>query len=264
MKKTALLIAAVLLAFASGAQAQIILYQDFAGPAHAYVYLGGTYPDPDLLSTAGTTPPTPPAKWSANGNAYTYGNSAALSGNEFNTGGTASLPFVPVAGTIYTLSANIAIPVVLSGGAYAALGFTSSAASPSTLLFPSLGPEPYLQLGSSGGVQTNAAGASNTYTPSPTAGDEYSIVLNTEAPDWTVSFYQGGIQLGTTQTYTSGNNPVINDVAIGADAYDTGTYSNFKLSQAATIPEPSTYMLLVLGGVTLWIVSRRRASLGYR
>jgi hypothetical protein len=255
MKKALLLASAVLLAFAGDASAQI-LYQDFTSgtPPHGAVYLGGTYPNPDKLSTAGTTPPTPPAKWSANGNAYTYGNSASLSGNNFNTGGTASLPFVPVAGIIYSLSANISVTNG-SGSGYAALGFTSSSASPSTPLFPYLGPEPYLQLDSyNGGVQTNAAGVMSTPFPaSSTAGDEYTIVLNTQATDWTVAFYQGLTQLGTTYTYTT--NPVINDIAIGADAYDTGTYSNLTL-----IPEPSTWAMMLGGLALLGFCVRRKLA----
>jgi hypothetical protein len=268
MKNTFLLATALLLAFAGGARAQILLYQDFDGPAEAQTYLVGTSPSPDQLSTAGTSPATPPATWSASGNAFTAGTYGEVAGNSNTIGATASLPFVPVDGNIYTLTANIAVTQG-SGSGFAALGFTSSSASASSNFY-ALAPGPFLQLDSYNGMQT-VSGVTNSFAASPNpggnyTGTQYSIVLDTEGTDWTVAFYQGLTQLGTTYTYTNtpGNpatdNPVINDIAIGTDTYDAGVYSNLTLTDLApAAPEPSTCMLLGLGGLALFMVRRLRA-----
>ena len=215
------------------------------GPAEAQTcLLVGTAPSTDQLSTAGTSPATPPATWSASGNAFTAGTYGEVAGNSNTIGATASLPFVPVDGNIYTLTANIAVTQG-SGSGFAALGFTSSSAS-ATPNFYGLVPGPYLQLNSYNGMQT-VSGVTNSFfaaSPNPGViytGTQFSIVLNTEGTDWTVAFYQGLTQMGTTYTYTTGN-PVINDLALGTDTSDTGVYSNLTLTDLArpAAPEPST------------------------
>jgi hypothetical protein len=260
MKKSLSLILAVLLAFAGDASAQT-LYQDFTGPAQGAVSLGGTMPVTDYLNTSGepiTTNGGTAAEWIVNGaGAFTAGTYGEVYGNSNTVGATASLPFEPAAGIIYTLSANIAVTSG-SGTGFAALGFTSSSASASSNFY-GLVPGPYLQLNSyNGGVQT-VSGVSHTFAALSNpggsyTGTEFSIVLDTVDPEWTVSFYQGLTQLGTTYTYTTGN-PVINDIALGTDTYDAGVYSNLTL-----IPEPSTWAMMFGGLALLGFCVRRKLA----
>jgi hypothetical protein len=86
----------------------------------------------------------------------------------------------------------------------------------------------------------------------------YTITLNTETTFWTYSVTGPGISTGTV-AFTI--NPTINYVGFGSwspDSLETGTVDHFTLTTCRTTPEPSTYLLLGLGGLVTVIVSRRR------
>ena len=59
----------------------------------------------------------------------------------------------------------------------------------------------------------------------------YKIVLDTMAPQWTVSWYRDSVQTGSTFTYTS-NPTTISHVGFGTYADTAGTVDNFSFSEA--------------------------------
>jgi hypothetical protein len=95
-----------------------------------------------------------------------------------------------------------------------------------------------------------------------------SLVLNTALSNWTLDTYVNGVQLdlnGATagDTYTYASNPSgISYVAISASPSTVNpiaTVDNFTLTVQA-VPEPSTFGVLVLGGLTFASIARVRSS----
>jgi len=91
------------------------------------------------------------------------------------------------------------------------------------------------------------------------APEVFSLVLNTNSPQWTVEFLVNGVQVGTTGTYVT--NPTnIDTLAIGAYS-DTGVFGPITLTDQSgvqAVPEPSTWAMMVLGFGGLGFLAYRR------
>ncbi|MGC9259541.1 MAG: PEP-CTERM sorting domain-containing protein [Phycisphaerae bacterium] len=266
---------------ASAATADNIIYQDFTGagtPSATIGTLNGATPVIDNYTGSPT--------WNAG---YAWADSGYSNGIA-NTNGTsrdsAYLPFVPVAGNVYTLSA-IMDPYTngpTGNGSYGSsqssdwlgLGFLPSTypaqGTGHSLAFDSTSPtgaSPWMVARSSAGTvighvheTCGYVGVGNqnghTYNP-PTIGAPLTetIILNTQAANWTVTFLVDGANIGgagTTYTFSSAN-PDIAYVGVENAVID-GTISDFTLST----PEPATWGLLAIGGAAgLLLLKRRKA-----
>ena len=203
----------------------------------------------------GTAPDVAPGAetWTST-NWETTGTVSSASSN----GAAGYLPFVPSAGTVYTLSADIDVTVTTHALHFYGIGFTTAIhANPFENPVPA-----YLYEGQSNGWDAFAA-ANNGAHPgnvgsgtAPAGAVTYAIELDTTAAAWTAKFFVNG---GEVASHTYVTNPTINYVALGdwhaESGGNDGSLDNFTLSQ---IPEPGSLALLGLGG--LLIGARRRRA----
>jgi len=225
------------------ADASVIYQEDFAddtgGPG-----LHGTKPN-----DAGTETWVA-ANWSETGTLST----TAEDSNAF-------LPFTPVAGNVYTLTATLNPDVATDAPSHwLALGFTAddlttsdfwegtNAAAP-WVLFRAQDAFPNVITTFTGTGVTGAA--AHDLTPDKVGAVEFAIELDTTSASWTAEWFEDGNSL-RTHTYTT--NPTITHVGFGAHTID-GSVSGFSL---VVVPEPATMSLLALGGLA--ILRRRRRA----
>jgi hypothetical protein len=197
---------------------------------------------------AGTTSTTGSGTWAG-------GNILDLNGNTYATpgiNGAVSLPFTPSSGFVYDLSATISMSPAANwlGVAFlqdnAVYGFFGSKDTPTALRRNAGGGDQGWELypGASTGALTS---------------NDVLVRLDTTGAQWTTSFFQGGTQIGSTYTYTSGN-PTINYVGFVMEGAGSGVTGNVSTFQLTAVPEPSTYALLVAGGVGSLLMFRRRRA----
>ena len=273
----AALAAVACIGLAGTTTASTIIYQDtFTGSATAGTLNGAT---PNTVDTGGAT-------WAA----YT-GSPGGWSDSGYSNSGTssrlsASLPFTPVAGQIYTLSLGINVLQNFTnpsfqgfnnaGNYWGALGFMLN--QNTSVGWDSGGTSPWLLSGMyaptggpNNGNNTNGAvwtgpglvGGEGFGNPDITAGvNNYSIVLNTGSTLWTYQVYL------TNSTYTNkligsssvapfSSNPTI--VAVGfQNGMGAVQVSNFELT-SSPVPEPATLGLVAVGGLGLLMLKRRKA-----
>lgn len=203
------------------ASAAVIYSQDF--PLNGNPLLGTT-------STVGG------GTWSGN-------NLFNIAGYTTGSSGAIALAFTPVSGKIYDLTATINIANAneswIGAGFLStiddAYGFTGSPNSSAAIR--------------NGGAWTTFPGGGNGITST-----DLRIRLDTTGAQWVTSFYQGGVQMGSAYTYTSGN-PTINYVGFVSEGTAVGSVSAFQLT---AIPEPSTYAMVLGGLLNLSLIRRRR------
>lgn len=202
-------------------EAGVIYFDGFTTPGSNR---GGSY----ISSLDGTAPTT-----DNNGGSNTW-IALAESGGWGQTGsGVATptssnyLPFVPVQGFTYTLSATID-PSAWGNGEWFTIGFTSTPGNwgPLTGVFNL----------SEAGLARGGEG-SNTYT----------VVLDTTSPSWTNSLGLAYVGWFTDVPGQANLNPSIVELTI----------DNFSLTSVA-VPEPTALGLLAFGSVLLWFTKGRR------
>ena len=199
---------------------------------------------------AGTTSTT-------GGGTWTGGNILDLNGNTYPTpgiNGAVSLPFTPSSGFVYDLSATISMSPAAN---WLGVGFLQDNGVYGFLVPSSPNTPTALRRNAGGGDQgwELYPGASTGALTS----NDVLVRLDTTGAQWTTSFFQGGVQMGSTYTYTSGN-PTINYVGFVMEGATTGVTGNVSAFQLTAVPEPSTYALLVAGGVGSLLTFRRRRA----
>lgn len=262
------------------ARAGVIYTEDFSGAAGTL--LGGKTPtlatgadggSAAATWTADTTAVSPisgtasAAVWTLNGSGSatvsTAASDAATSHADSNIIANAELPFVPVAGTKYTLTATLAPSYGdATSGNWLGIGFaqanfnghtpsgTASALSNDT-------PFGLLILKGSGLYQTFAGVGTGNAGPTATLGTggphTVSLILDTTATAWTMSWSVDGGAASTPFTYAT--NPSIGVIAFGSNKI-AGGVSNLSLV-SSTVPEPAAAAGVVAAGV-LGVMRRRR------
>ena len=246
MKQTTIKLLSVLtlgaaLAYVPVASAAVIYQDNFNRTGD----LSGSTP---TITTGGNTWSS--ANWSTDGSAA----------KPDAAGYMAILPFNPVQGNIYTLSASMNPTSPAGEPNWFVLGFTGrnatdnwfagdqSSASIAARVSNNEYPDFYFNgPGTTAGFGTVGSYAAGAHL--------YSITLDTTAlnsANWTVSYSVDGTQVIAPTAL--GYNPTINYVGFGSNDATGGTIDNFSLT---VVPEPSTYALVV-GGIATLLLSRRR------
>ena len=189
----------------------------------------------------GSMPTLGAMSWSSS-NWSTDGSAAKPAANGF----MAILPFTPVQGNIYTLSASMNPTQPAGGSNWFALGFTNRNATDNWLggaqnsasIFARVSnnayPDFYAQGPGTGGI-----GNLGSYTDG--VAHLYSITLDTtdlDPANWTASYSVDGTQVIAPTAL--GYNPTINYVGFGADA-SAGTIDNFSLTYTTAAPAQVIY-----------------------
>lgn len=241
----------------TSAQAATLYFDNFDGDGATNV--AGTTPD-TTMTVAGS-----PATWVANGNTTFKANGDATG---LTTGGI-YLPFVPTAGSIYTLSADITNITNPAPGANAndwiALGFTKGAGNTTFNFNGALGLGDALIRLTRGnnqgqyfaGVQTG--NQTNFTTPTGTL----AVAITLDASDansalWTQSLSINGsvVALNSNQPTAGNSFADITHVGLGSINTAVGTVDNFSLT---SVPEPS---VALLGGIgVIGLLRRHRAQI---
>jgi len=171
------------------------------------------------------------------------------------------LPFVPEAGYVYTLSADVYMPPV---GPYPALGvgFTSENLPYNGFCERGKGIMSELYYESSGrcdvcvGVDQEWWNDNVVVPGADGTAHNFQIALDTTAANWKTTFYLDGDEV-YSHTYADGN-PWIQYVGFGVGDSSAGsTVDNFSLS-VSEIPEPGTLALLACGLIGLLAYAWRK------
>jgi hypothetical protein len=232
--KTLLIAALAHAGLSVGANAVTVIYsQDFTGGTNTLAGTtsttgGGTWTGANILNQNGLTYPT------------------------IGTRGAVSLAFTPSSGFVYDLTATINVTAATAN--WLGVGFLQDN-SLYGFLMPSSPKTPMA-------LQRNSGGANNGWELHPggnvvLSSNNVLVRLDTTGAQWTTSFFQGGTQIGSTYTYTSGN-PTINHVGFVMEGAVTGVTGNVSAFQLTAIPEPSTYAMVLGGLLNLSLIRRRR------
>ncbi len=213
------------------------------------------------LLNASTPSPTDTggATWTAGSSITTTATSGGYA-SLTSANSMAYLPFTPVSGNVYTLTASLN-PTPGTTTNWLALGFfpqSGSNASGAPLVG---GGVVVLERDNRGSQVFNGdqVGANGPTSPNSTGYTTWSITLNTTQSDWTASFSEDGVAGETNfQTFTYGGsnaNPTINTVGFGTDTM-AGTVQDFTLTNS--VPEPATLALVAVSGLGLLLLKRRK------
>ncbi len=234
---TCLLAGIIAAFFSSIGSAQIIYSNFFNGGA---VTVNGTMPTTANSYMGGNNG----ARWICtftNGVAGTVLANGTISTN----GGCALLPFSPLSGAIYYLTASLTVPSGM--GQWVALGFAQTATQTNNSGYARFTDSPingYAWMGPrEGSTEQFFPGPRTTINAGPpinllpSAGTyTLQILLNTFGPKWIVSAYingtimgtnvVGGSQLGSTYVYTT--NPSIGFAGLGQNAFGTASVAGVQ------------------------------------
>ncbi len=206
---------------------------------------------PDVTNAPGQT-------WIAanDATATTSGSQVALDAERL-----AFLPVTIAGNNIYTLQADLNVTLTATSN-WMALGFSLNA--PTTVPWHVGGHSAvawaleYRDISNNQEQVFGGLGSANGQTVgnSGPGFHTYKIVLDTMAPQWTVTWYRDSVQTGSTFTYAS-NPTTISHVGFGTFVDTAGAVDNFSFSEA--VPEP-TSALLLLGSGAMLLLRRRRAA----
>lgn len=238
----------------SGAQAAVIYMDDFSGDA-------GT----NLIGQAPDT--APGAETWVGGSGVGY----KADGSHTTAFSNAYLAFTPVAGNVYTASAD----VTGDGGNWAAFGFVTDVAS--TAFYSDAGP---VSSGGYGNILYHRTDVANPTNPKIYPGEDLAggplasldnptgtlglkIVLDaTDATsaNWTMDFYLNNTLVQSGVGAGAGDFSNIGYVGFTNWAGTlSGTIDNFVLEDNTAVPEPGSALLCGMAGLALLLRRRRRS-----
>mgnify|MGYP006271859483 CR=1 FL=1 len=169
------------------------------------------------------------------------------------------LPFVPTAGNIYQLSADVNTTGSSNTNQWNTLGF-SDAGDTSEDFIPQGYATMLLRDVRTGATAFTGLGTAGSSGFDPPAGVvEFAIVLDAtdaNSANWTAEFFLDGTSLGASATVSSGDFGDITHVGFSTLKDAAGTVADFQL--ATVIPEPASLALLGLGGLVMLSGRRRK------
>jgi hypothetical protein len=196
----------------------------FAAVIYSQTFTGGTG------ALAGTTSTT-------GGGTWTGDNIINRDGALVGGWGAVSLAFTPSSGLVYELTATIPSQY---WGSWIGVGFL-----PDNSLYGWIPSNPVALRTAGWQIWPQGVNASALTS------NDVLIRLDTTGAQWKTAMYQGGVQIGSTFTYTT--NPTITRVGFVSDG-SGGQVSAFQLT---AVPEPTAALLGTLGMLAL--LRRRRA-----
>lgn len=237
------MMAALVCGLGSAAQAAIIYQDSFTGSGE----INGVAP---TTTTGGAT-------WTA-ASGMSMDGSGTLT---FNGERNAYLPFTPVAGNVYTLTATLDNTASRASFGFATVNF----ASPTTASYWHTinSPSPWVALGTGDDALyfltgTGWSGATEVVKPAPVGASTMSIVLDTKTDvnTWSATFWLGPTQIGAAKTFSAGS---WTQNAVGFGSMGSSGESGFQAMdfELSVIPEPATFAVM-LSALAAAVIRRRR------
>jgi hypothetical protein len=238
------MMAALVCGLGSAAQAAIIYQDSFTGSG--------------ALNGATPTTTTGGATWVAAGGMDMDG-SGTLS---FNGERNAYLPFTPVAGYVYTLTATLDNTASRAAFGFATVNFGTPTTSGHWHTIN--GASPWVASGVSGGdgiyflTGPGWSGDTTVASPAPAGAPTMSIVLDTQTDEnnWSATFWLGNTQLGAAKTFSAAS---WTRNAVGFGSMGGSSESGFQAMdfELSVIPEPATFGVM-LSALAAVVLRRRR------
>jgi hypothetical protein len=168
------------------------------------------------------------------------------------------LPFAPIGGQVYTLTATLAQPGPRNAdGQWGGIGFTAgNTVSTAIWRDPNLASPWMLYRNNDPVVTFTGTGTTGSESEGNFTGTQtLTIVLDTTADLWTAAWKVGGTSV---RTHTFATNPTINYVAFGRASAGVD-FDSFTLD---VIPEPGSVAMLGIGGLAMLMRRRLRRAKG--